>query len=122
MDLNTQTTTPATDVTPSDTNPQSVQTEPVSQIPQPAVNMNQPVLDAATYIDNTGGSFIDLLQEITDDPALQQKVATEMHMDLPTFQTLLTTLFNKVTQGQITKEELSLLMTAPMIDDELLTA
>lgn len=82
---------------------------------------SQPIQDAATYIDNTGGSFMDLLQEISQDPTAQQEIATEMHMDLPRLQATLATILGKINQGQITKEELSLLLTAPMIDEELIS-
>jgi len=96
--------------TPEDTNSNSEQL--ASQI--------QPAEEAAQdedYIENVGGSVIDLLEDIENNEDFIQVVAQEMQLDVNAVKSILTPLVDKIHQGQISIEELALIMAAPVVDE-----
>jgi hypothetical protein len=97
---------------------------------QPAPDYNQPQENAqpapvpegddaqvGDYIENVGGSVIDLLNDVNESDELVQIVANEMRLDNAKVKILLASLINKINQGQVTMEELALLMAAPVVDE-----
>ena len=69
------------------------------------------------YIENTGGSVIDLLEDVNENDDFIQVIAQEMRLDSEQVKAILTPLLDKIQQGQITMEELALIMTAPIVDE-----
>ncbi|HEV2339753.1 MAG TPA: hypothetical protein VGT05_03220 [Patescibacteria group bacterium] len=107
----------------------SQQPQPVSSLQQdesntkPAqVSQAQPQTDPSqAYIENTGGSIIELLGEIGNDDKLLVQVAEEMKMDKERCKTLLAAILEKISKGQLTDEELSFILTAPVVEEDLIS-
>lgn len=104
---------PAADTT--QTPPADVTTPPLYTTPPPAETASSPSED--NYITNVGESLIDLLDDIQGDDSLIQVVAKEMSLEPEKIKSILTPLLDKIDKGQITMEELALLMAAPVVDD-----
>jgi len=115
-------TTPDANVNPQQQNEQ-VQTENQTPVNNPIQTDTPPIVedtDAAQtgdYVENVGGSVVDLLNDVNESDDLVQIVANEMRLDNNKVKSLLGTLLNKINQGQITMEELALLMAAPVVDE-----
>jgi len=96
------------------TNPPSSDANTTAQN-QPA---NQANSAAPDYIEDVGGDMIGLLDEINEDDTLVQKVADEMELDKEKVRGILTPLMNKIDQGQITVDEIALIMASTVVDEE----
>lgn len=102
----------------TDPSPQPVDTPAVdTPAAEPAADQAQTKEGDANYIEDVGNSVLELLDDIDSDEKLQQIIAGEMRLDASTVKSILTGLLDKVDQGQITKDELALLMAAPVVDD-----
>ena len=73
---------------------------------------------APDYIEDVGGDMIGLLDEISGDDTLVQKVADEMELDKEKVHGILTPLLNKIDQGQITVDEIALIMASTVVDED----
>jgi hypothetical protein len=126
---------PAPDVTTqSDPNPDPVQ-EPAPAVDPGAQQADQAVQQPDTtaqtspdatsasvggsYIEDVGEDLIDLLDEINEDENLVQAVADEMKLDKERVKGILTKLLTKIDQGQITEDELALIMASTVADEVL---
>jgi len=91
------------------------------QQPADQLEENQPQANAtpkaADYIEDVGGSVVDLLDDIEESDELVDVVAKEMKLDSQKVKTILGGLLDKIDQGQITIEELALIMAAPVVDE-----
>lgn len=83
-------------------------------VPNQAMNEKN---DSETYIANTGGAMITLLKEISENSKFSQRVAEEMGLSVAQCTQLVSTIIKKINQGQITADELAVMMTAPIIDE-----
>jgi ubiquinone biosynthesis protein Coq4 len=109
------------------TNPQQPSTQqPANEVPNQSQTANQSSTatpDQQTqpldYIEDVGGDMIGLLDEINEDDALVQKVADEMQLDKEKVRAILTPLLNKLDQGQITIDEIALIMASTIVDEEI---
>jgi len=69
------------------------------------------------YIEDVGGSVLDLLDDIDESDDLVKIVAKEMRLDDQRVRTILSGLLTKIDQNQLTIEELALIMAAPVVDE-----
>jgi hypothetical protein len=103
-----------TDTAPqADAEVDATQTPDQSQDNASASAAQQPV----NYVQDVGGDLIGLLDEIEGDENLIQTVADEMALDKENVKTILTGLLDKIDKGQVTAEELALIMAAPVVDE-----
>jgi len=99
--------------TPIPSVPAADQTQPTDLTNTDTANAPQ----EGNYIDDVGGDMIGLLDEINEDENLIQKVADEMQLDKEKVKSILTGLLNKIDQGQVTAEELAIIMAATVADE-----
>lgn len=69
------------------------------------------------YAEDVGGDQIGLLDEISGSDQLLEEVAEEMQLDKESVRTILTGLLNKIDQGQITTEEIALILASSIADE-----
>jgi hypothetical protein len=119
--MDTQQNTDAAGSTPQDVGNVSSSTDPATDQTPPAAtdqqnantgNVQQPI----NYVDDVGGDMIGLLDEINDDDKLVQEVADEMQLEKEKVKSILAGLLNKIDQGQVTAEEIALMMAATVAD------
>jgi len=127
---------PVTPTVPVDPNPvsQSEPTKPTDPASQNHVVTPNSPLDSQTtevqqntntgedseqenYDENVGGDAIGLLDEISTDQHLLQEVADEMQLDPEKVTSILTTLLDKIDQGQVTAEEIALILASTVADE-----
>lgn len=110
-----------------DAQPQAVPGTPEAPASQPqSTDQTQPnnadpidTLQAQDdYVENVGGSVIDLLEDVNENEDLVQMVAEEMRLDEAKLKSILSPLLDKIHNGQITIDELALIMAAPVVDEE----
>ena len=105
---------------PQTVTPQApVQETSVTPLADEAQSVSQPT-DATqeeNYIDNVGGSMIELMQDIAADEALKAQVAEEMRIDITAFNSILTEVSKKIEQQQLTKEVIALLLAASVVEE-----
>lgn len=90
----------------------------VEQVDTSSEAVEESTEDAPTnYIENMGGSLVDLLEQVNTSPDLVATLAKEMHLEHDATQTILETFLDKVHNGTITKEELALALTAPILEE-----
>jgi hypothetical protein len=121
---NTQPTGAQTQVQPN-TVPQSNPT--ATPTPTPDINSQQIVNQTQTssditqqaegYVEEVGGSLLDLMDEVSTDDTLIQTVADEMKLDINKVKSILTTLLDKIDKDQITIEELAFIMAVTVVDE-----
>ena len=75
------------------------------------------VPEPENYIENVGGDEIGLLDEISTNDQLLQEVADEMQLDTEKVKSILSTLLDKIDQGQITTEEIALILASTVADE-----
>jgi hypothetical protein len=107
------------------TNPQQPQQTDAVQPTSDATNQINPTpatpdqqAQVPDYIEEVGGDMIGLLDEVNGDDTLIQKVADEMELDKDKIKSILTPLLHKIDQGQITVEEIALIMASTVVDEE----
>ena len=113
-------TQPGTEAaTQSDQNvdqPQQTTASSESVAPTSPVTSNT-TQNQGNYIEDVGEDLIDLLDEISEDENLLKAVADEMQLDKERVKGILTGLLTKIDQGQITDEELALIMASTVADE-----
>jgi hypothetical protein len=99
----------------------------VSQQPRPSVDPSvaQPPQEQQAqqqqqgdYITNVGRSMVDLLTDISLSDELTKTVADTMRLTVGQVTEILEGLLDKVDNEQVTEEELALIITAPVVDEE----
>ena len=108
-------------VTAEQSDPNSMQSTDVTQT-TPTTEPNQAVAPASiegSYIEDVGEDLIDLLDEINEDENLTEAVAKEMRLDKESVKAILAKLLAKIDQGQITEDELALIMASTVADEVL---
>jgi len=91
-------------------------TAPTVEPEQPSAN-NAEEATADDYVENVGGSLLDLMDEVNEDDNLIQLVADEMKIDVTKAKSILTTLLDKLDKEQITMEELAFIMAVTVADE-----
>lgn len=111
---------PVTSSIPTDQPGPMVPSQPVSVAEPQSVNASVantiPATQQASYIEDMGGSLIILLQQINTNDELLAEVATEMELDTTKTKVILTNFLDKINHGQITQEDLALIMAAPVVE------
>jgi hypothetical protein len=69
------------------------------------------------YTEDFGNYIIELLDDISADENLTQKIANKMGLDKEETTEILENILQKIDDEQITPEELALIMTAPIVDE-----
>jgi hypothetical protein len=93
------------------------QTQPADQGQPQTPAADDSTVQEGNYIEDVGGSVIDLLDDIDGSDNLVKIVANEMRLDDQRVRTILSGLLAKIDQNQLTIEELALIMAAPVVDE-----
>ncbi len=70
----------------------------------------------ANYIENVGGSFFDLLNDVLSKQELMADIAKEMNVTTLNCSKIAEGIQNKIKQNQLTKEEIAFILTATLVD------
>ena len=116
----------AQDATTTDTPAPTDQETATQSSPTPTVSNDQESqqtvegkdeIESENYVENVGGDQIGLLDEISGSDQLLGEVAEEMLLDKEKVKAILTGLLNKIDQGQITTEEIALILASTVVDE-----
>lgn len=106
---------PQTSDAPTDANVSSAPIQNVVQEQNSTPSSDVP--QDANYIENVGGSLLDLIEEVNSNDNLIQIVADEMKLDVNKIKSIITGLLDKVDNGQLTTEELAFIMAVTVVDE-----